>query len=735
MISSYSLADCQITIEYSHPQTGALQRTVKLPKNQSVVIEDDMDAKHPVLHLPHKPRDLRLTIQPINAQNQAAAYTLYSNFAAEGKFSIKLPMQPSHIQYYIQYNGDDRAMLASVVRILKERRRPPPSRSPLKDRTNHMQSTSKLHASPSPVKPGIRAQSAMSRVQPGAGSGALSLASARSAALNSVSGAQRTVLDLVYRERSVFFTGAAGSGKSFILQQLIKTLDSKTTSATSTTGITCSALQGSTIYSWSGISSCSQPVTEQVTRVLRNRELLTRWRTTRTLIIDEISLLDGELFDRLDHIGRTVRQNQSQPFGGIQLVLCGDFLQLPPVNKQSEQPKKFAFEAACWSTAVQHCVELSVVYRQRDQTFITLLNGIRLGQVTADALTVLQSRNRAVLDISDGIEPTMLMVRTADVDRINQEKINALTTGANAQSLVRLLSKDSGSSELLTQSLPQIKPVLELCVGAQVILLRNLDVSAGLCNGSRGVIVKFTATNHPVVRFANEQQVTIVPQPFAIMQNNVSVAVREQVPLQVGYALSVHRSQGMSLDKAIIDLSGTFEFGMVYVALSRLRSLAGLQLRNFESRYVKAHPTVLHFYQTLVSLGEDSNTHQDGMQVQLTSFKPAGSATPQRKPARVQSALAATTSNTTSPSGWAQAAAMGVPSSPPTRKAPRLPAQASPTASPSRSKHRSATASPTGWSVVGRTGSSSGMPQRSPMRSPDDTGRKDSKRQYLLSIR
>lgn len=443
--------------------------------------------------------------------------------------------------------------------------------------------------------------------------------SAYDAALNDrgMSADQRAVLRAVLGGHSVFFTGSAGTGKSYLIHRILSCLPGlgAQTHVTSTTGITASHLNGSTVFHWSGLGAALAAGTEGVqslaARVLRNRDTLARWRTTRTLLIDEISMLDGATFDRLEGVARAVRADP-RPFGGIQLILCGDFLQLPPVSARGEAAKLFAFEAQSWEACVGggRTIELAKVFRQTDDSFISLLDSLRRGQCSpahAEALRACQGNDLDALAAHDGIRPTSLLTLKKEVDAMNQRELSQLPGAPRA-----FLAKDSSASsaaggtlgsaylEQLQANCPA-RARLELKVGAQVILLRNLSVATGLCNGARGVVVRFAAaTGHPLVRFTSGAEHTITPAVWSTMQGGAVAASREQLPLDLAWALSVHKSQGMTLDRARISLANVFEYGQAYVALSRLRGLEGAQLVGaFDPRTIRAHPRVLAYYDAL----------------------------------------------------------------------------------------------------------------------------------------
>ena len=442
----------------------------------------------------------------------------------------------------------------------------------------------------------------------------------------SMSPEQAQVWDLVTSGSSVFFTGSAGTGKSFLLRHCVEALRDKygapeAVHVTAATGIAACALGGTTFHSFAGIGLGKGPVRALVRKVTESPASVARWRSARCLIIDEVSMLDGRLLEKAEEVARAVR-GSSAPFGGLQVVLTGDFFQLPPVGLQSGAAGAaagggpiFAFQAACWEDMVPHKVVLRTVYRQSDPALLRVLNAVRVGHVDAG---VMRTLSRAGADVKRGVAgltPTRLFARNRDVDRINAEQLRKCEG-----EVVRYEAQDTGDERHMralaaNSSAPTL---LELKPGAQVILLKNLDATAGLVNGARGVVVDFVTneeggwpTRLPRVRFAppgagpgdEERSVmsTVQVGSWNIEQGGHPVAVRTQVPLKLAYALSIHKAQGMTIDFLYVAVAGVFEFGQAYVALSRGVSLPRMRVSGFSQASVKVHPEVLAFYSTLVT--------------------------------------------------------------------------------------------------------------------------------------
>ncbi|KAM9952552.1 hypothetical protein ACTFIR_007606 [Dictyostelium discoideum] len=416
---------------------------------------------------------------------------------------------------------------------------------------------------------------------------------------------QKIVNLIVDGGKNVFFTGSAGTGKSFVLKHLVSKLRKKypkSVYVTAATGIAAVNIGGTTLHSFAGIKLGVAPAQRLAVEILQSKKLLQKWLDCSVLIIDEISMIDAELFEKLDTIGQMVRGN-NQPFGGIQLVLVGDFFQLPPVHGN------YAFECKAWKKSIDISVELTTVMRQKETEFIDILNKIRVGDIKEDMINRLVSTCNKPLDISNGILPTRLYSTNASVDQENQSSLDKLLGEPFSFQAV-----DSGNKELielLDRDCPAMKN-LTLKVGAQVVLLRKIEKGDGLVNGSRGVVVdfvkarvsrknnKFHKVNQylPVVLFNDGQKVTIPPSEWCVWSEEK--AYRNQIPLKLAWALTIHRAQGMTLDKVECELSRTFASGQGYVALSRVKSLAGLHLKSLNTPALKTSPKVVTFNKKII---------------------------------------------------------------------------------------------------------------------------------------
>ncbi|XP_072172683.1 ATP-dependent DNA helicase PIF1-like [Diadema setosum] len=401
---------------------------------------------------------------------------------------------------------------------------------------------------------------------------------------------QKKVLSAVLAGQSVFFTGSAGTGKSFLLRHIIGVLPPDSTFATASTGVAACHIGGTTLHQFAGMGSGAgtlQQCIELASRPTRRQQ----WRKCKHLIVDEISMVDGNFFTKLEAVARAIKRND-QPFGGIQLILCGDFLQLPPVVKKDEK-QNFCFMSPAWHRCVQVNCELMEVKRQKDQTFIDILQKIRVGRCPQEVSDRLIATAKHCVD-REGIHATRLCTHKEDVDQLNNVHLNKLQGDVR---VYEAMDSDPALVKQLNNQCP-VRQRIDLKIGAQVMLAKNLDVQRGLVNGARGVVTGFEAgmQGNPKVRFMSGLEVVIRPERWSVCVGPSIILTRRQLPLKLAWAISIHKSQGMSLDCVEISLSRVFECGQAYVALSRATSLQGLRVLDFDASCVRAHPDVIKFY-------------------------------------------------------------------------------------------------------------------------------------------
>lgn len=417
--------------------------------------------------------------------------------------------------------------------------------------------------------------------------------------INNLSTTQKKAYKLIEKGYNIFLTGQAGSGKSAIINLYRKNYKTrKNIGLTSTTGTSAILLGGTTIYSFLGIGLGTGDVEFLYMNIKNKAYILKRWIDLDTLIIDEISMLPPALFDKIEHLARVIRKNE-HPFGGIQLILTGDYLQLPCVNSD-----KFCFESKNWDKCVKHVIYLKDIFRQDDLMFQNCLKEVRMGELSQENIDLLRSRENAILKNDLGILPTKIYALNKNVDAENEREMHKLFLKNTDLEFYEyemtydILKKGIRNPEEKIQKGCNASAHLELCEGAQVILLYNIDLEAKLANGSRGVVVKFI-DDLPLVRFLTGEERIIDYHTWKIQENGVDIIEIKQIPLKIGYSISIHKSQGMTVDYAEVDMEGIFEDGMAYVALSRVSSKEGLCIRNFKTGSIFANKKAVEFYKNL----------------------------------------------------------------------------------------------------------------------------------------
>lgn len=410
---------------------------------------------------------------------------------------------------------------------------------------------------------------------------------------------QEYVLDLIRQKKNVFINSPAGTGKSALLKHVKTTFD-KVVGVTSTTGISALNIQGSTLHSFLGIGLGIDDFDDMYDKVNNNPVKKRLWKELDLLVIDEVSMLHPTLFKKLEKLARKIKGNK-KPFGGVQLLMAGDLFQLPCVD--TAHGTTLIVTSTTFNRCVDEVVELRNIMRQSDLGFKKILNKIRVGTVDDQVKTVMRSRFLKVpKDLA--VKPTMLFCTKDSVEKLNDAMLDAMAAkGASFYEYVMdfqctdsLLAFNYAKSVFCKNSTTPAK--LQLTESAQVMLTYNLG--SHLVNGSRGVVKSFEATTgYPVVEFVSGQTEVVQPVRFglhSIVRGKMRiVGYAVQVPLRIAYALTVHSCQGATLDCVALDLSRTFEYGQVYTALSRTRSLEGLYIKRFNFDAIQAHPEALKF--------------------------------------------------------------------------------------------------------------------------------------------
>ena len=398
---------------------------------------------------------------------------------------------------------------------------------------------------------------------------------------------QDLALKIMLEGKSVLLTGAAGAGKTYVLQKFIKQAraQGKSVAVTATTGLAATHLNGNTIHSWSGIGIHHiLPPKFSETLAKSRREIIQK---TDVLIIDEISMLHDYRLDLVDDVCRSVRES-AEPFGGLQVVLCGDFFQLPPINRPNEREGGFVVNSFVWDELDPTVCYLDEQHRQDSGEFLEILNAMRAGDVRRSHAETLMERQYA--ELGYGTDVTELHTVNVDVDRLNTAKLAELESESRVFTAVT-----TGSAQYL-ETLRRsclAQEELELKVGALVMCIRNSQ-DKKYVNGSLGTVVGFDeGSKWPEVRLHSGKTVVVGPDTWELRDGSTLRASLAQIPLRLAWAITVHKSQGMTLDAARIDLRRAFVEGMGYVALSRVRSLDALSLTGINQMALKVSPEAL----------------------------------------------------------------------------------------------------------------------------------------------
>jgi ATP-dependent DNA helicase PIF1 len=452
---------------------------------------------------------------------------------------------------------------------------------------------------------------------------------------------QQFAFEKFCRGESMLISGPGGTGKSFLIKLLVEHMistNNKAFQVTSTTGCSSVLLSNSikihgknlpvrTINSWSGVKLCKGDNKTIVDSIINNRYTLNSWRKIKTLIIDEVSMMSCKMFDVLVSIARLSRGN-NKSFGGIQLVLVGDYLQLPPVPDPSDiETSKFAFESNEWYKVIslENHIELKTIYRQKDEILKNILNEIRVGELSESNKAILQSYvgrkycpedNNGIIPIQ--ILPTrkgVLEVNTTEYDKvIGDERVFKLSVDSDYRTYLEngtpissqvIAEYKKMTKQAVTYHINDLKtniPVdesISLKVGVPVMILVNLDLEQGISNGSQGVVVSIDT--FPVVKFANGTKRTILP--YVWQSPDIPCITVSQLPLTLSYASSIHKQQGTTIDIARMSLGfNIFEDSQIYVALSRITSLDGLYLDSFHSKKISINRKAKEFYEKFLKL-------------------------------------------------------------------------------------------------------------------------------------
>lgn len=401
---------------------------------------------------------------------------------------------------------------------------------------------------------------------------------------------QQRAFDAIIKGDNVLLTGSAGTGKSFVMTQVIKWArdNDKKIGVTASTGLSAYLIRGRTIHSYLGIGLGKKSPELMAQFVMKkNKPLVKRLLALDILMIDEISMIDAELLEKIS-VYLSIIRNNPLPFGGVQLFLSGDYAQLPPISR------KYCFEAQCFKDANMHVIVLEELVRQEgDMVFKSILEELRWGNCTKHAKTILKALYHT--EFTNGVIPTRLYSHNVDVDKINNDEYMKLVKdGAETCSYTTTYS--NGSIAKSWADGIKIPEVINLCVGAQVYITWNLQgiEQQGLVNGARAVVLS-VSTKEVTIQLVNGEIISI--EPYTIKSEEDDKITVTFMPLKLAYAISIHKSQGMTLDAVEIDLGDKiFEYGQAYTALSRARTLASVRLVSVKVSSFKTHPKVKEFY-------------------------------------------------------------------------------------------------------------------------------------------
>jgi ATP-dependent DNA helicase PIF1 len=453
---------------------------------------------------------------------------------------------------------------------------------------------------------------------------------------------QNEALDLFKQGKNLFITGPGGTGKTLLIKEFIKQayLADKEIQVCALTG--CASLllgKGArTIHSWSGIKLAKGPNQRVIDQALKNRLAKKAWTSTDILVIDEVSMMSHKILNILEELARRARRS-SRPFGGIQVIFCGDFYQLGPVGDQAAEPEttEFCFQSPLWFQIfpLENHIQLHTIFRQTDQQYIQILNEIRQGTLSPENIRLLKNHkdrppftstthndcyltklfpirsrvdyiNKLMFDkIQEPIKESNLIKNTnltayIETGKPFEDEVIELCNNLSHEDKLREIEKLTTSSNLL--------PVLQLKKGAAVMCVTNLDIDRGICNGSQGVIIDFVGPA-PKVKFANGV-IEVIPLHHIQSDEYPCISIA-QYPLCFAWAMTIHKMQGATLDMAQIDIgSSIFDYGQTYVALSRIRNLDGLYLSEFNPMRIRANPKVQEFYQKISATTTTSATTQ-----------------------------------------------------------------------------------------------------------------------------
>jgi len=399
---------------------------------------------------------------------------------------------------------------------------------------------------------------------------------------------QETVLDILKMGKNVFLTGSAGTGKTYILNKFINYLKSHeiNPAIVAPTGIAASHLNGMTIHSFFGLGIRDNVDEYYIDSLIQKKYLNQRLSKLKVLLIDEVSMVSPEIFSSIDRILKAFKFS-NEPFGGVQVVVSGDFFQLPPISKIKKK-KRFAWQSDIWKESNFSTCYLEKKFRQEDDKLIKILDDIRSGEISEESHKLLKEAYNKKLNNS--FRPTKLYTHNIDVDQINKKELENL----NQKS--RFFSASAKGSKKNIEKIFKSSLVLEEIIlkkEAVVLFIKN-NYEKGYINGTTGKVIDFAENGDPIVEIFSGRKINVVKEDWSFENEDGKIlATVSQIPLRLAWAITVHKSQGMTLEYAEIDLSKTFETGQGYVALSRVKSTEGLSLIGLNKKALEVDPLIL----------------------------------------------------------------------------------------------------------------------------------------------
>tara|TARA_B100001093_G_C26859833_1_gene1029427 strand:- start:4823 stop:6127 length:1305 start_codon:yes stop_codon:yes gene_type:complete len=419
-------------------------------------------------------------------------------------------------------------------------------------------------------------------------------------------------------EENILITGPGGTGKTFAIKRIYKHAieNNKKIAVTALTGVASILLDcaATTIHSWSGIGLGNKSETTIVNKILNSQFYKYNWLNTDILVIDEISMMSSNIFDLLNNLGQIIRKN-TKPFGGLQIILSGDFFQLPPIDKDS----LFCFESKNFDKSFDTIIKLTKIFRQSDIIYKNILLNMRKGLITKKTIELLKSK--IILensDINKSPDIVRLVPTKNKANNINEYFLNSIkdkkyiykrsyketsdNLNEEQKNKLNIMSDEEKESEynfIKKSTLTNEKLILKK--GAYVMCIANLNLALGIANGTTGKVIDFTSENYPIVEFSNNSKIIVKKKEWK--SNNVPGISVNQVPLILAWGITIHKAQGITLDKAIVDVGNDlFEAGQMYVALSRLKTINELYLLDFNIDKLKINLKVLNYYNKLDKL-------------------------------------------------------------------------------------------------------------------------------------